>query len=220
MSYREMFCAHRYDMSTPVGLPDLAGGNPGTGANIASNPPGIGSGRCAEFNGNNSNYNLGDITMLNAVSAFSIAFWMNQDVLDVTDHVFVKGAVAGTRLRIFTSVNGNIYFEIGGNVDRGFFDYSASVDAGRWHHVVGVYDGSQAANAGRLVVYMDSAPVTLTFNGTIPAATNDLGGADAYIGYTGDGFDGLLDDFRFYSIPLTNLQVSDLREASRQGRSG
>ncbi len=214
--------AHYYDLSTPVALPDLGvvGGNPGTGANIASNPVGIhGNSRCAEFNGNNSNYNLGDVAELNAVTAFTIAFWMRQDVLASFDRIFWK----------YDDVNNNIFiFTLAGPIMRcqvvdgipvtASFDYSTVVSAGQWHHVAWVFDGSGVGNADRLMCYVDATPVALGYVGTIPATTANLLGIDAIIGDISNSFDGLLDAFAIFSAPLTNLQVTDHMLATRQER--
>ena len=217
----DKFCAHRWDMSTPVGLPDLGvvGGNPGVGTSIVSNPPGIG-GICAEFNGNNSNYNLGDIVELNAVSAFTIAFWMNQNVIDQNGFIFNK-VLNGTNDIALGPQATRFYFELGADANTyGQFDYSTVMNAGQWHHIAAVFDGSQAGNATRMVIYVDAQPVTLTFGGSIPAITADLAGVDAYIGRTALTLDGELDDFRLYSVALTNLDVSDLMARSRRGATG
>ena len=216
--------AHYYDLSTPVALPDLGvvGGNPGTGANIASNPVGIhAKSICAEFNGNNSYYDLGDVAELNAVTAFTLAFWMRQDVLDVTDYIFSKYLDATHRAELYSSVDGCFYFRVADGASLWYpnWDYSTAITAGQWHHVAWVFDGSGAANADRLKCYVDAAPVTLTYSGVaVPAAMGDLTGADATIGATAASFDGMLDSFAIFTDPLTRLQVNDFKLATAQGR--
>ena len=219
----EKFCDHRYDLSVD-NPPDLGvvGGNPGVGANIVGHPNGIGGGRCAEYNGNNSNMNLGDVVMLNAVSKFTIVFCMRQRVLDVTDAIFDKGGwgVAESGILISTSGGGQMYLQIDGANQRGYFDYSLVVSVNQWHHIAIVFNGAGIGNTGRLQCYVGGTPVTLTYDGTIPAATDDLSGIDATIGRGAASFDGRLDDFRFYSVPCTNLDVSDLMARSRRGAMG
>lgn len=213
--------AHWYQMSVPVGMPDVGvvGGNPGTGANIVSNPPGVGGGICAELNGNNSNYNLGDVAELNSVSAFTIAFWMNQDVLDQADTIFDKRVDTTHEILLAPWSDGNFYFEVsdGAGTSRAFFDYSTVIAVGEWYHVAMVFDGTQAVSANRLLVYVGGNPVALTYSGTIVTASADLSGQDALIGLTANAFDGELDEFCLFSTALTNLQVSDLYQRSRRG---
>lgn len=215
-----MSMVHFYDMSVPVGLPDLGkpGGNPAVGANIVSNPPGMPGGNCAEFNGNNSHYDLGDIVELNAVQQFTIAFWMNQDILDQTDYLFQKRLDGNSNVSFLTLVSGDMYGAVeNGENGYGEFDYSLVVSAGQWHHVVWVFDGAQTGNVNRLICYVDTNPMTLAFNGTIPATTADMSGVDAFIGLTTSSFDGLFDTFTIFNTALTNLQVTDLWNRTRQG---
>lgn len=211
---------HFFDLSTPVGNPDLGipGGNPAVGANIASNPNGVGGGICAEFNGNNSVYNLGDIVELNSVSAFSICFWMNQNVLTVFNQILLNYKDAAHAVYIQT-VAGRMYFHQDDGLNAyGSFIHSTVISAMSWHHVAMVFDGAQDGNANRLVVYVDADPVTLTFIGTIPAVTADLSGVDVTIGATASAFDGKLDTFMFFNTSLTHLQVTDLWNRTRQGQ--
>lgn len=219
MSYTDGLC-HYYDMSVPVGLPDLGipGGNPGVGVNIASNPNGIGGGICAEFNGNNSYYNLGSIAELNTASEFTIAFWALQDVID-QDDLFLLFQTGTDYIQANSrAVDGSlrIYLTVGGATAYGWFDYSTVMNAGQWHHLAIVFDGSQAGNATRLVVYVDAVPMTLAFVGAaIPALTGTMG-ADL-IGSGSTSLDGKIDSFGIFSQPLTQLQVQDFLLRTRRG---
>ncbi len=213
-----------YDLSTdnnPNLAPHFAGTYDAIGANIASHPIGIhGKSQCASFNGNNSNYNLGDVAELNAVAAFTIAFWMRQDVLDVQDTIFRKAVDNNHDVGIETRANGNLYVDVGWNADEAGYipNYSTVITAGQWHHFAAVFDGAQTGDANRLVMYVDGNPVTLSFNGSMPAATADLSGQDAIIGAAASAFDGLLDFFSVFSRPLTQIQTQDFRKMTMQGR--
>lgn len=216
----------RYDMSHAVVLPDLGWkGNryPGVGANIAGIVSGATAGGfAAEFNGNNSNYNLGDILELNAVSSFTIVYWMSQDVLDANDYIFWKVLDATHQLLIYTSPDRNFYFRMvypSGSYNARF-DYSTVENVGQWHHIAHVYDSSEVVNADRMKTYIDGNRMVLVVTANVPVLSPDMAGADLRIGTTSNSFDGKLDDFRIYSDPLSNLQVTDLMVASRQGRTG
>jgi hypothetical protein len=195
---------------------DVMGRWPGTPANMTGWPPsGPHNGlSCAELNGNNSNISLGDITQLNAVEAFSLCFWMNQDVLDQQDTIFDKISAATSRIAIATWDDGRLYFLVrNGSVADGWFDYSTLVSAGTWCHIACVFDGSGADNASRMQMYVNGAPATLTFTLTIPAISPDLSGQDAMIGLTALAFDGRLQDFRLYNVPLTRDEVNKIIRA-------
>jgi hypothetical protein len=164
--------------------------------------------QCIEFDGDDAYANLGDLSYLNAVGAFTIAFWMYQDVIDITDILFKKG-IPDTEF--FTFSDGNFYFEIIGASGRGYFDYSTIMSSKQWHHVAVIFDGSLTGNAERLKVYIDGKPVTLSFNGTIPVTTSDMSGQDATIGRSVSSFDGKISDFLIYNIPLTNDEIDYIR---------
>ena len=162
-----------------------------------------------EFNGNNSNINLGDVIELNVVSAFTICFWMAQDVIDATDILFNKWTDANHLVEMLTLSTGWFRFMLGdGLPSMGYFDYSTVISAATWHHIAGVFDGTQTGDANRMMLYVDGLPITLSFTANaIPAATADLSGIDMRIGETTSAFDGRLWDFRLYSVPLSRDEV-------------
>ncbi len=201
-------------LSSAVGVitPDDSGfGNHGTMVNaptFARTPWGVG---CMEFNGNNQYVNLEDLGYLNAVSAFTIAFWMNQDVLDQIDYIFIKTTGANEEIRIATWDNGFFYVYISAGAQRrASFDYSAVISASTWHHVALVYDGGQAVNANRLILYVDGGAVTWASIDAIPTATFDLAGGDATVGRNVGTFDGKLFDLQIHNVPLTRDEINDL----------
>jgi hypothetical protein len=197
-----METANPVDEGTP-------GGNDGTGSNVSVVTGLIG--QALEFNGNNSNVNAGDVVELNAVQQFTIAFWMNQDVLDQLDIILRKQIAATSRVQVLIAVGGLLRCSIGNGADTfGEFDYSTLVSALTWHHVAVAFDGAETGNANRLMMYIDGIPVTLAFTGTIPATTVNLAGIDALIGWTNSAFDGKLDDVRVYDVALTEAEVQAL----------
>lgn len=195
-----------------VNPPDAGspGGNNGTGSNVTTTTGKKGD--CLVFNGNNSNVNVGDVAELNSVAAFSIAFWMNQDVLDQNDTLFNKKVDSTHEILIAPWSDGYMYFECsnGSNASRSRFDYSGSIGATAWHHVIMVFDGSEAASADRIKVYVDGAGVSVSAMGTIDTTSADLSSQDAVIGAATSAFDGNLDEFRIYDIALSAAQAATL----------
>lgn len=173
--------------------------------------------QCMELDGLTQHVNLGDVVALNAVSAFSLCFWMNQDVIDTTDYIFRKYLDGTNSVFIYTSAaDGRMHLIVDNAGNReGTFDYSAVISANNWNHVAMVFDGSQADNASRLVCYVDGLPITLAFVGAIPAVTADLTGYDATLGGTANSFDGKLSDFRLYSAALSRDEVNTLIHSPR-----
>lgn len=211
-----------YDLSN-INPPNLSPIRPGqydgTGVNlvVADVVDGIAGGQCLRLDGNNKHVIIGDVLELNATEKFTIAFWMNQKIIDQTDNIFVKFTSGTSNIQILTT-GGNLRFRIGnGAASWGEFDYSTIMSAGVWHHVVMVFDGSQAGNATRLVVYIDGAPITLVFTLVIPVITSDQFGRDTYLGFTASSFDGKFDELVILNAALTQTQVNDLMIRQRRG---
>jgi hypothetical protein len=182
-----------------------------SGMTYASGPFGHSVG---SFDGNDDNVNLGDVTALNSVSQFTIAMWLNQDVLNEPDVAFLK-LNGNARVQFSVTSPNMLLYVSDGSLERGFFNYGSIMPAETWNHLVVVYDGSQADNATRLKAYVNAEPVTLSFSGTIPATTGDLTGVDATIGYTSSSWDGLIGDTRIYNVALTGDEVAALHRSER-----
>ena len=91
--------------------------------------------------------------------------------------------------------------------------------ADTWVHVCWVFDGAGAANADRLKLYRNGAPVSLAFSGTIPAALRDSAAPTSLFGYAGgSNFAGRIDDALIIKRALTPAQVMQL--ATYYTRSG
>jgi len=164
---------------------------------------------CIELDGNNQYVNCGDLAVLNAVTQFTICFWMRQDALGTEDYIFDKQIDVNNRVFIFTWFGGNMYTRIGAaSTAQGSFVYNTVMTANNWTHMSVVYNGTGVANIDRLTIYVNGNPVTLTFAGIIPASTVDLSGSDALIGAAANSFDGRLYDFRIYNVPLSRDEVN------------
>lgn len=81
-----------------------------------------------------------------------------------------------------------------------------------WHHLAMVFDGSQSGNGGRLKVYLDGVSQTLTYNGTVPAATTSSPGVFEIGRDTSQTrfSSGSLADVRVYTRPLTAGDIADI----------
>jgi hypothetical protein len=156
---------------------------------------------------------MGDINALDQLSSFTISAWpfmdpaasgsiisdWNTDVLD------------GWGLEILPV--GELYLSIL-NTSDGYIT-SRSCYLGYysdWHHVVAVYDGTQATNDGKAKLYIDGINVTLTHDGpAIPSTLNSNIGAFKFFSRdVGTGVRGYMDEVSFYNRPLTSTEISQL----------
>jgi hypothetical protein len=164
---------------------------------------------------------LGDVTEVNNVQNFSISTWVNQTEVpsSVSNYIFYKQKDTSNRIYFATITTSNrlqILVANGSTSSYGYLNtYQNYITAGRWHHVVVVYDGTQATNATRLVLYIDGVAVPFTgFTGTIPDHTADLSTYSTYIGLTSSSWYGKLKRFRMYSSSLTSANVTTLYQGT------
>jgi hypothetical protein len=161
-----------------------------------------------EGNGNNRHLNMGDLSFLNAASAFTMMFWFNQDVAGTVDVIFSKDKDATHTIWMQTLAGPKLKFQIeDGSNNSGDIDITTALPANAWHHVALAFDGSLSGNANRAKFYIDSTAQTVTFTGTIPAATADLSSTNALLGYTSVSFDGEIKDFRIFSRALSAGEI-------------
>jgi len=157
-------------------------------------------------------FSVADNASISPTAAWSWSQWVYFDALSGDQALAAKweyntpGAgswgieATGAELRAFIKVNNS-----DGGVNRGVSS-GTSLTTGTWHHVTVVYDGSGAANADRLKFYIDGTAKTITFTGTIPAATIDSTGA-LNVGKFGGSLTrylgGRADEPSFWSIALS-----------------
>lgn len=115
-----------------------------------------------------------------------------QSLTGVTQIIVFRtlSTAAGTRYCCSTDVHGFEWGQSGTTWIGGFAGATYTVDTlvadTNFHYVTILYDGSQTGNANRLKVRLDGAPTTLTFTGTVGAATSAVA-KYFYGGSTGTG---------------------------------
>lgn len=183
---------------------------------------GIAGGKCLDLDGTGDYVSLGTVAAISSATKFTWALWINQDVIDVNGELLGNALATSQRFWISTRSTGELLLQILGNTNKAeVSDYSTVISAGRWHHIVLVFDGTATGNTNRLKFYVDGVLVTLSYSGTIPAVLLGTSG-DAFKigrGVASTPWAGLLDEPMLFSEPLTNLQVRDLYEQQRAGKA-
>ena len=167
---------------------------------------------------------LGDMTFTEGADQVTWSFWAKPTTIEVSKSIFAKGngsavteeswsfatsSVTGIRLVILvptTTTDPNPY----GYVDDVF-------TADEWTHIVGVFDGTQADNAGRLKVYINGLLANTQFVGTLPASLQATT-SNARIGTASDGaagYNGSVDEVQIFDTVLTIEQVKQLYNQSK-----
>ncbi|MFN0200733.1 MAG: LamG-like jellyroll fold domain-containing protein, partial [Bacteroidia bacterium] len=153
-----------------------------------------------ECDGFDDYINAGDLDDLDGATKFTYEGWVNIKNWKNWVNIFGKN---GKTLLQTGDVSGNLYCIIRNPTND--YGYATGVlPLNTWTHVAMTYDGSQTGNANRLKLYINGAPITLTYNGTIPATTDistePLRMAD---------ISGAMDDARVWKTALSATTIAD-----------
>jgi len=126
-----------------------------------------------DFDGGSQSINCGNVSALISSSSFTISGWFTQTTLNQYRILFGTRNGSTDTVNIYTFTDGNMYVEVkNGSSSYGYFDYSTVISADTWFHLAMVFDGSGAANADKLKLYINNSEVTLTYSGTLPSSTS------------------------------------------------
>jgi len=190
-----------------------------TGANGLPRWTGGKLGSALSFDGVDDYVTAGDINALDNISAVTFTAWVKPNSPSTLKDIVGKWSSSGNNgITLHTSYdygtddilwggwNGNTFLESTTN----WFTNNT------WHFVVGVFDGTQIGNAGRLKLYGDGVLQTVSYTGTVPATTPNTA-YDVRIGADSEGgrnFPGVIDDVRVYNRALTATEVANLYKSS------
>jgi hypothetical protein len=181
-------------------------GNTLTNSNVVTYVPGL-IGNAANFVGASSQQLITFTTLgLGVTTKYSTSQWYFRSA--TTNAVSSCFAIANANMTgniWFT--DGNLYNYIGSNAN---FGKVALGGSGSWTHIVNVYDGTQATNALKLLVYVNGVAQGLSFTGTIPASFTPP--AEYQMGWNpSTAFaTGLIDESGIWSRAITPAEVAVL----------
>ena len=142
--------------------------------------------------------NGGDLTAMDGLVNFSIAYWGNRVS---TDQIVVGRSSSGTSAFWLQQQNTRVVclFRDGGTQ----FANWDNTDTG-WHHYACVFDGSQATDALKLKFYFDAVEKTLTYNNgatitAMPTHTADFKAGESNTIYS----DGDIAEVRTWDVSLS-----------------
>lgn len=164
-----------------------------------------------EFDGPSSQYVNAPISALNSATVCSISFWGKKDSSSV--NLNVGGYITGSQgIWITWYLDGNIYFSPRGTGGGSFgLTYAQTYD-NNWHHYIGVYDGTSAANCK---LYLDGnlvATGTGTPPSSLPATTGDV----FQVGALGTTFytTGSIDEVAVWNKAISANAVQEIYNAT------
>jgi len=111
---------------------------------------------------------FGDVTELKSASTFTFSAWMRRSA--TSKRVMVAKGTAGIfETYLLMYIDGNIYVKVTSGIE----NFAAvTLDNTNWAHVTMVYDGGQAVNNDRVLLYVNGALQAPTYSGTFPATSS------------------------------------------------
>lgn len=206
---------------------DSADGNHGT-PNSATpfSPAGI-SGQAFKFNGLADKLDLGDPPSLRLTNSFTIEGWILASNAPTGPHsqILFRGDTRhcldpyyfslqpSRAIRLHVAANEVLVNPCGVDLE------SAPVPLNQWLHVAGVFDG----DAGSMSIYIDGVLAAQMTTSVKPFAELDPAYTPAVvigntIGFTDQGFNGLLDELAVYNRALTAVEIQAIHAAGSAGK--
>lgn len=193
---------------------DSKGSNNGTDTAITYSIPDGKFGQGATFNGSTSEITIPDAAALKPTGTFSIAAWIKTSKLNSNTifQSFSSAPVAGFYFSV-GNTNGKVGLVVGNNtgstanVNYKTADSTTSVNDNIWHHVAGVYNGTD------IRIYVDGVlETTVAWAGGVAYGASNLVriGCQTDFGPEQNFYNGQLDDLGLWSTALTAAQVESL----------
>ncbi|MBN2137085.1 MAG: hypothetical protein JW720_04710 [Sedimentisphaerales bacterium] len=158
-----------------------------------------------EFDGEGDYINCGNSAVFDLTEHITLAAWVNINAVNVDWQAIVTKGDSAWRLSTVEDEM-RFHFAVTGGPPWNFINGNTQVAPHEWHHICGTYDGENM----RLYIdgIEDSASPVPESNGISTNSYNVLIGEneenpDRY-------WDGLLDDIRIYSCPLTDAEIREL----------
>src|SRR3989344_233998 len=161
-----------------------------------------------QFDGTGDYINIGDANLVENLNEFSVCVWVKNDLTDsagVDRGVIGQSGSGADSFDLFWESTEKFGFNVKGPQDSSHVVSSnvAIIDNG-WHHLVGVYDGSN------VLLYIDSVLQTeqSAFLADVQSSTNPI-----RIGQRGSssfGWQGVIDEVAIFDKALTQSEVSEL----------
>jgi len=156
-----------------------------------------------DLDGTDDRVEIGNVTVLNSSSAFSLTCWIKSSatIIDTFD-IFSGGDGYANGIYLYLTPTG-LDFGVGTSYGR----YSTALNDGSWKHLAAVYNGSSFA------VYINGSPVSISTTNTPPASTVATAGNGSHIASRVDDtreFNGKMDDFAIFNSALTASEVSNI----------
>ena len=152
-----------------------------------------------------------DHAALSPTTAFTLSAWLNFDVLSGNQYIAEKGSVNEHRCFIMHARNtGAIRCYISGDGEAipQINTAAGALVISTWYHLCFVYDGGQAVNNDRYLIYKDTVQIANSW-GTLPTSLNDSAHAFT-LSSAGFAMKGKIDEAGFWNRALNTREITRL----------
>ncbi|TSC77564.1 MAG: Ig domain-containing protein [Parcubacteria group bacterium Gr01-1014_33] len=158
---------------------------------------------CLSFNGTNAYIVFGQILPPSPTQPFTFAAWVNITSPTSAGGTYWK-TIIGTHISLAQIAINNLTVNMGQNGGGGWWITGGDIALGRWHHIVGVYDGAKAS------LFVDgrrtSGPTTHAFSNSHGQTVIGSYRAD----FGAELMNGVIDEARVYSEALTAYEIQQM----------
>jgi Concanavalin A-like lectin/glucanases superfamily/HYR domain/Secretion system C-terminal sorting domain len=161
-----------------------------------------------DFDGSNDYVNLGDINQIDGDSQITFETWVYAKTMYFGSMMIAENACCGNRKAMFFSGNGNIYFAVENGGTAWGLTTGATVTAGQWYHIAGVFDGTKSNPADRILIYVNGVPQTTNPTGSIPTTTStDNSPTRLAVQHSAFYGNNILDEVRIWNTARTQAEI-------------
>ncbi len=158
------------------------------------------------LNNNNGQVILSDGKFMNNATAFSFEAWVKVNEWREWGAIFTRRLDNNAyRVMLELGKNGELYLMATNGANANGKAPTTTMPVNTWTHVAFVYDGSKTQNQDRLKLYINGAPITLTFTGTVadrlPSINSNL--------RLGRGDSNLTADINVSDVRVWNIAISE-----------
>ena len=167
------------------------------------------NGYSLDLDGTDDRVELGNATILNSASAFSISLWVKSSSTGSTMYMFQSGTdTYANSISFYRGSAGTVDFLIGkGGSSVAYIRYGSEIFDGSWKHLVATFGSSTQT------LYLNGSVASTTLTGTTPSSTVSTAGTSPHIGSNISdslNINGKIDDIAIFSDALTASEVSNI----------
>ena len=211
-------------MGMGIPIPDLSNlpGSSRPGGGGTPVPPGppplaqVSNVYSMDFDGSSDYVDLGNVTDLNNLTAFSTSFWINPQGNLSNVPVVLSGGISSTNRFYIQLLNSTTIRYVSSGSSGNISDVTMPLILdGNWHHIATVHNGTS------LDIYFDGVKINSSSLTTTALSTNtgDSFTIGAYFTRSSNFLNSYLDEIGLFNTALTAQEVKSIYDATETGKT-